>query len=146
MNVYEFAGILGTVFSIATFLVPDNWKSKRITLMLFVLVTGSLCSIITNQSDKLDRIRKVSRAATELSSKREMHFTHQGYIQAGLAFLEQNKDLYPDSYNRAKIIYEKYNKESMEALEQARKEPAPLAESIWDFVYADNENADWRKF
>lgn len=43
-------------------------------------------------------------------------------------------------------IYEKYNKESMEALEQARLEPAPTAESIWDFVYADNENADWRKF
>ncbi len=43
-------------------------------------------------------------------------------------------------------VYEKYNKESMEALDQARSEPAPTAESIWDFVYADNENADWKKF
>ena len=43
-------------------------------------------------------------------------------------------------------VYEKYNKESMDALDLARGEPAPTPESIWDFVYADNENADWRKF
>jgi 2-oxoisovalerate dehydrogenase E1 component alpha subunit len=43
-------------------------------------------------------------------------------------------------------VYEKYNAESMDMLNQARQEPAPTAESIWDYVYADNENADWRKF
>jgi 2-oxoisovalerate dehydrogenase E1 component alpha subunit len=43
-------------------------------------------------------------------------------------------------------VYEKYNAESMKALEQARQEPPPSAESVWDFVYANNENADWRKF
>ncbi len=48
--------------------------------------------------------------------------------------------------NQIANVYEKYNQESMKALEQARSEPAPTAESIWDFVYADNENADWRKF
>jgi 2-oxoisovalerate dehydrogenase E1 component alpha subunit len=48
--------------------------------------------------------------------------------------------------NEIAAVYEKYNKMSMEALEQARKEPPPDANSIWDFIYADNENADWRKF
>jgi 2-oxoisovalerate dehydrogenase E1 component alpha subunit len=43
-------------------------------------------------------------------------------------------------------VYEKYNKESMKALEQGRSEPPPKAESIWEFVYANNENADWRQF
>jgi len=30
--------------------------------------------------------------------------------------------------------------------EKIRSEPLPTAESIWEDVYVDNENADWRKF
>lgn len=30
--------------------------------------------------------------------------------------------------------------------EMIREEPAPQAESLWDHTYAQNENADWRKF
>lgn len=43
-------------------------------------------------------------------------------------------------------VWEKYQKESMAALEQARTEPQPEASTVWDHVYADNENGDWRKF
>lgn len=46
----------------------------------------------------------------------------------------------------AKLIWEKYEKEGYEAQQQVRSEPAPTAESIWDNVYAGNENSDWRKF
>jgi len=42
--------------------------------------------------------------------------------------------------------WDRYQKESLEALEQARKEAPPTPESIWEYVYAENENADWRKF
>jgi 2-oxoisovalerate dehydrogenase E1 component alpha subunit len=59
------------------------------------------------------------------------------------AKLLKNKVLTKD---QIAAVYEKYNKEGMAALEQARHEPAPTAESIWDYVYANNENADWRKF
>jgi 2-oxoisovalerate dehydrogenase E1 component alpha subunit len=45
-----------------------------------------------------------------------------------------------------KALYEKYEKEGFEAQQQVRGEPVPTAESIWDHVYANNENADWRKF
>jgi 2-oxoisovalerate dehydrogenase E1 component alpha subunit len=45
-----------------------------------------------------------------------------------------------------KKIWDKYQDESMQALNLARTEEAPTAESIWEYVYADNENADWRKF
>ncbi|MDZ4677050.1 MAG: thiamine pyrophosphate-dependent dehydrogenase E1 component subunit alpha [Oligoflexia bacterium] len=48
--------------------------------------------------------------------------------------------------SKIKEIWDKYQDESMKALNQARTEPAPTAESIWEYVYADNENADWRKF
>ena len=47
---------------------------------------------------------------------------------------------------QVKEIWTGYEEESVRATEIARLEPAPSAETIWDHVYVDNENADWRKF
>ena len=47
---------------------------------------------------------------------------------------------------KVKTIWTSYEEESVRATETARQEPVPTAESVWDHVYADNENADWRKF
>ena len=46
----------------------------------------------------------------------------------------------------AQVIWENYEAEGVRAAEQARSEAVPSADSIWDHTYADNENADWRKF
>lgn len=46
----------------------------------------------------------------------------------------------------AKKIWEIYESEGVIAQEQARQEPVPTPESVWDHVYVNNENADWRKF
>jgi len=46
----------------------------------------------------------------------------------------------------AKKIWQTYEAEARQAQEIVRGEPQPTAESVWDYVYADNENADWRKF
>lgn len=46
----------------------------------------------------------------------------------------------------AKAVWQKYEAEGVEATAQARGEPVPEAHTIWDHVYVDNENADWRKF
>ncbi|MBN8537577.1 MAG: thiamine pyrophosphate-dependent dehydrogenase E1 component subunit alpha [Deltaproteobacteria bacterium] len=43
-------------------------------------------------------------------------------------------------------IWKKYEEEGVAMAEEARSEAAPRAESIWDHVYANNENSDWRKF
>jgi 2-oxoisovalerate dehydrogenase E1 component alpha subunit len=43
-------------------------------------------------------------------------------------------------------MYDKYEKEGRDAQEQVRGEAAPTPESIWDHIYANNENADWRNF
>jgi 2-oxoisovalerate dehydrogenase E1 component alpha subunit len=45
-----------------------------------------------------------------------------------------------------KALWEKYEAESVQAAETARAEAGPGRETIWDHVYVDNENADWRKF
>lgn len=43
-------------------------------------------------------------------------------------------------------IWARYEEEGVKATEQARSEATPTAESIWDHVYAGDENSDWRKF
>ncbi|MBX3018949.1 MAG: thiamine pyrophosphate-dependent dehydrogenase E1 component subunit alpha [Bdellovibrionaceae bacterium] len=46
----------------------------------------------------------------------------------------------------AKEIWAAYEAEGVGAQTQARLEPVPTPESIWDHVYFGGENADWRKF
>jgi 2-oxoisovalerate dehydrogenase E1 component alpha subunit len=45
-----------------------------------------------------------------------------------------------------KAVWSRYEEEGVRAAEQARGEGFPTAESVWDHVYVDGENADWRKF
>ncbi len=50
------------------------------------------------------------------------------------------------SKNEAEKIWDQYEKEGVAAQLEARSEPAPTPESVWDHVFVNNENADWRKF
>ncbi len=43
-------------------------------------------------------------------------------------------------------IWETYEEEGVAAQTQARTEPSPTSESVWENVYVNSENADWRKF
>lgn len=45
-----------------------------------------------------------------------------------------------------KTMWKEFDDESRAAAEKVRGEPVPTRESVWDHVYADNENGDWRKF
>ena len=47
---------------------------------------------------------------------------------------------------KAKNMRDDFEKEARQAQEKVREEVAPSADSIWDNVYVDNENADWRAF
>lgn len=47
---------------------------------------------------------------------------------------------------KIETIWTDYEAEGIRATEQARSEPAPQADTIWDHVFVNNENADWRKF
>lgn len=46
----------------------------------------------------------------------------------------------------AKKIWSAYEDEGVKAQEQVRGEAHPKAESIWENVFVNSENADWRKF
>ncbi|HMN66921.1 MAG TPA: thiamine pyrophosphate-dependent dehydrogenase E1 component subunit alpha [Bdellovibrionales bacterium] len=43
-------------------------------------------------------------------------------------------------------IWQGYEEEARHAQEIVRGEPAPTPESVWDHIFAGDENADWRKF
>lgn len=43
-------------------------------------------------------------------------------------------------------IFDKYEAEARAAQETVRGEPVPQSEDVWKHIYANNENADWRKF
>ena len=45
-----------------------------------------------------------------------------------------------------KTVWDDFEREARAAQEQARLEAAPGADSVWDHVYAEGENADWRSF
>jgi 2-oxoisovalerate dehydrogenase E1 component alpha subunit len=45
-----------------------------------------------------------------------------------------------------KQVWADYEDEARQAHEKARSEPCPAADSVWDNVYANGENGDWRKF
>ncbi len=47
---------------------------------------------------------------------------------------------------QVKEVWKACEEEARQAQETVRSEPAPQPESIWDHVYANGENADWRKF
>lgn len=48
--------------------------------------------------------------------------------------------------NVVQQTWTKYDEEAKAVFEQVKGEPAPEASTIWDNVFVDNENADWRKF
>ncbi len=62
--------------------------------------------------------------------------------------------LFEDRLKKAGLLSEKEQKNTWESLKESalktqqeiKKEQDPRPESIWDYVYANNENADWRKF
>lgn len=48
--------------------------------------------------------------------------------------------------NECEKIRDTYFEDIREKAERIRSEPTPQKETLWDLVYANNENADWRKF
>lgn len=47
---------------------------------------------------------------------------------------------------KASEIHQKYEDEARQIADEVREEPVPQGESVWDYTYANSENADWRKF
>ena len=97
-------GIVGSVASVVGLLIPSQSKRQKLIHVIYGLSIAVIASSAVFYQQKLSRVNQVERAATALISDRRMNFSDEGFVQAALAFLEKNKDLYPDSYLRAQEI------------------------------------------
>jgi hypothetical protein len=109
MDTISIIGLLGTVLGIIGFFFPVEWKKKVFIKIAFTFIFLLLSSYIFIQSSKINKIERISKSANLLIEKKSMEFTPEGFILASLSFLEQNKNDYPESYERAKEIFKKYN-------------------------------------
>ena len=100
MNYLLLLTIVSGIITIVGFVIPDKFRTNKyflwISFVIVVFVSGWLVQLNT----KLERTKSVQKAAVELINKRNMKFTNRG-------FMEENKDLYPDSYQRAIQIQDK---------------------------------------
>lgn len=110
MNTISALSVLSCLIGIIGFFFPIEWKNKKIFKLVFVLILLILSTYIVILNSKIERIERISKSANLLIENREKKFTDEGFILAGLSFLEQNKSDFPESYERAKRIFEEYKK------------------------------------
>jgi len=106
-------GAVGTLASIFSLFISNNtkwakWIHAGYTLLIVAIVLGVVeyQQSVKASLSELSEIKRVERQATALSdpwdtSTRGMKL---GYSMSVLAFLEKNRELYPETYQRAKTI------------------------------------------
>lgn len=117
MDTIAIVGLLSGILGIFGFFFPIEWKKKVLIKISFTLIFLLLSAYIVIQNSKISRIERVSKSANLLIEKKDTGFTSEGFILAALSFLEQNKNDFPESYDRAKKIFEKYDKSEYRGIE-----------------------------
>ena len=96
--------LVGGIASIVGLLVPTGSKFSRLIHAAYILLVTIIVGTAVYYSTAYQRLESAGRQASQLIQDREMEYTHEGYIAAGLAFLEKHRQLYPETYERAKQI------------------------------------------
>lgn len=104
MDFITVLGIVGSVASLIGLFLPAQSKRQKAIHVIYGISIVVVASFAVHFQQKLSRVNAVEAVATHLIADRRMNFTDEGFVQASLAFLEKNKDLYPDSYERAQEI------------------------------------------
>lgn len=104
--------------------------------------------------EELSYIRKTGKPAF-IESMVSRLFGHSS--ASGANFISHEQDPVKDFEQRllkadflkeveAKKIWKQYEDEGYAVQQQVREEPGPTADSVWDHVFVNNENGDWRKY
>jgi len=94
-------GTIGSIASIISLFLPATTLRQRVIHAIYCGAIFVLAILVTNYQLKIRRIESIERTASQMVAEQDNGYTHLGYVQASLAFLEKNKDLYPDTYQRA---------------------------------------------
>ena len=109
MDFWILLGALGSVASIIALLLPLQSRFQKLVHVAYGIAIAGFSIVAMWYWQQNTRIHNVERAATALLADVRMDYTSLGFTQAALAFLEKNKDLYPDAYARAQKMCEHSN-------------------------------------
>lgn len=98
----EICSIIGFVINLYVSKLTKSENLRWIIIFCCLLVFGGSAVYYSSENERIKNIHRQAKAIYDdyVPSGNEKEF-----IQESLAFLEENKDRYPDSYNRAVQIY-----------------------------------------
>lgn len=104
MDIWFILSAVGSVASLVGLLLPaQGWRQRAIHLIYGVAIFATTSAAFWYWKEN-SRIRNVERSATAMLEDVEYKYSYAGFVHASLAFLEKNRDLYPDSYARAQKL------------------------------------------
>ena len=117
--------IVGEICSITGFMInlylsklTKSENIRWITIFCCLVVFGGFAVYYGSENA---RIKNIHRQASTICEHYSSSYSDE-FIQESLAFLEENKDQYPDSYKRAEQIYTEMNNSIVQYdFEAARK-------------------------
>ena len=106
--------VIGSVCSIISFIVlvismftsKDTIKRKIFWFVLLIVMAISIGETVYLDSE-LKRIKDIHNKAESVYEDYSIYGSDLEYIEEVLTFLEENKDSYPDAYERANRAYDK---------------------------------------
>jgi 2-oxoisovalerate dehydrogenase E1 component alpha subunit len=129
-------------------------RAKAFGIKSMVINGNDVVETYIAVKEQMDYIRKTGKPAF-IEAYVSRLYGHSSASGANLVSEEADclrlfeKDLFKAGYlteARAKEIWNMYEEEGVKATEEARREPVPTSESIWEHVYSDGQEPDWRKF
>lgn len=109
MNYLVLIGLISAICGILSFFITVFSKyswGKRILWLTVVFVLTFISGLVVNYNSKNERIKSIHRQASAICEHYHSSYSAE-FIQESLVFLEENRDVYPDSYNRAVQSYDK---------------------------------------
>jgi len=133
MEVIISIGVVGSVASIIGLFLPANRWQIRAMHVIYGLVIAILASLVISYQYKFNREHGIERAGYRLLQKEGM-MSHEGFINACLAFLEKYRNDFPDAYIRAQKICD-LNESFISPHRKVSGESFDHASSITDVAY-----------
>ncbi|MCB0413257.1 MAG: thiamine pyrophosphate-dependent dehydrogenase E1 component subunit alpha [Bdellovibrionales bacterium] len=131
--------------------IADRGKAFGIKTM--VINGNDPVESYTKLREAIDYVRK-NKKPLLLEAKLSRLYGHSSADGASRRDVECPIEIFEKKLIASKILTKekcdeirlKYDLEARQAMEQVRTESPPTADSIWNNIYANNENANWREF
>ena len=106
MNIFFVITIVGSIASIIGLFLPADRPRTRVIHVVYGLAIVLLATTSIYYFQKTEKMSSVNKSVNLLLDNFTMEYTSEGFVNAVLVFLEVNKEVYPDAYNRAKRLYD----------------------------------------